>query len=178
MLEDEVGSTRPALEACASCHTACTFVSFPIMKYRLLYSLILSTFLFAAPVSGAQQPLSCADKSIVASAVRTQEDVQAFVQCAYEFVQEVGFDEARRAFHEDPRWRSGPVYVFVDESTPEPGVARAFVFPPDPSREGVPWGALVDEFGSDLAVGSASCRESLRRGLGLLLFPKSSDRQG
>ena len=41
--------------------------------------------------------------------VRTTEDVQAFVQCAYEFVQEMGFEEARRAFHEDERWRSGPL---------------------------------------------------------------------
>ena len=41
---------------------------------------------------------ACADRSITASAVRTPKDVQAFVQCAYEFVQEVGFEEARRAF--------------------------------------------------------------------------------
>ena len=122
------------------------------MKHRLLYSLILSTFLFAAPVFGAQQPLSCADKSIAASAVRTQEDVQAFVQCAYEFVQEVGFEAARRAFHEDPRWRSGPTYISISEVTPVPGAAHAFVFPPDPTREGAAWGPLADEFGSDLAV--------------------------
>ena len=59
---------------------------------------------------------------------------------------------ARRAFNEDERWKSGPTYVFVDEMTPVPGASRAFVFPPDPSREGVPWGELVDIFGSDLIL--------------------------
>ena len=63
-----------------------------MMQYRALHFLMLSTFLFAVPVLGDDETLSCADKSIVASAVRTQEDVQAFVQCAYEFVQEVGFE--------------------------------------------------------------------------------------
>ena len=113
--------------------------------------------IFAAPQSTPAQrapqvgtgPLACADKSIVASAVRTPEDVQAFVQCAYEYVQEMGFEEARRAFHEDERWRSGPIYVFVDEVTPMSDMSRAFVFPPDPSREGEPWGLLIDIFGND-----------------------------
>ena len=75
----------------------------------------------AAPALVAQgdaEPLSCADRSITASAVRTTEDVQAFVQCAYELVQEVGFEEARRAFNEDERWKSGPIYIFVSEATP------------------------------------------------------------
>ena len=86
--------------------------------------------------------LSCADRSIVASAVRTTEDVQAFVQCAYEFVREVGFEEAHRAFHEDERWGSGPIYVFVDEVTTMRLDARAFIFPPDPSREGEALGTV------------------------------------
>ena len=59
------------------------------MKHRLPYFLIPFTFL-AAPAFGSDTSLSCADKSIVASAVRTPEDVQ-----------EVGFEEARRAFNED-----------------------------------------------------------------------------
>ena len=70
--------------------------------------------------------------------------VEIFVQCAYEYVQEMGFEEARRAFNEDERWKSGPTYVFVDEMTPVPGASRAFVYSPDPSREGMPWGELVD----------------------------------
>ena len=82
--------------------------------------------------------------------MRTPEDLRAFVQCAHEFVREVGSEEARRAFHEDERWKSGPIYVFVAELTPVPGAARALVQPPDPSREGRPWGLLVDDFGNDL----------------------------
>ena len=88
-----------------------------MMQYRALHFLIPFTFL-TAPAFGSDTSLSCADKSIVASAVRTQGDVQALVQCAYEFVQEVGFEEARRAFHEEARWRSGQIYVFVAEATP------------------------------------------------------------
>ena len=118
-------------------------------QYRALHFLILSTFLFAVPAFGSDTSLSCADKSIVASAVRTQEDVQAFVQCAYEFVQEVGFEEARRAFHEEARWRSGQIYVFVDEIIADTDIARAFIFPPDMAREGEPWGVLIDVWGND-----------------------------
>ena len=106
----------------------------------------------AASAFGTAERPPCADRSITASAVRTTEDVEAFVQCAYEFVQEVGFEEAHRAFHEDERWRSGPTYVFVDEMTPVPGASRAFVYPPNPSREGMPWGDLVDIFGSDIVL--------------------------
>ena len=118
-------------------------------KHRLPYSLILFTFLFAAPVLGSDEPLSCANKSIVASAVHTPEDVKSFVQCAYEFVQEMGFEEARRAFHEDKRWRSGPIYIFVSEATPLSDQARLFVFPPDRPREGSSLGLLIDAFGND-----------------------------
>ena len=118
-----------------------------MMKHRLPFFLILSTFLFAALVLGGDEPLSCANKSIVASAVRTTEDVQAFVQCAYEFVQEVGVEEARRAFHEDERWKSGQIYVFVAEATHM--TEQLVVFPPDPSREGLPLGPLVDVFGNE-----------------------------
>ena len=106
----------------------------------------------AAPALVAQgdaEPLSCADRSITASAVRTTEDVQAFVQCAYELVQEVGFEEARRAFNEDERWKSGPIYIFVSEATPLSDQARLFVFPPARSREGSSLGLLIDTFGND-----------------------------
>ena len=99
---------------------------------------------------GTAEVLSCEDHSIKARAVRTPEDIQAFVQCAYEFVQEVGFDEARRAFHEDVRWKSGPIYVFVDEVTVVSDQPRSFVFPPDPSREGQPLGFFIDSFGNNI----------------------------
>ena len=120
-----------------------------MMKHRLSCFLIPFTFLAAAPVLGANAPVSCAQKSIVASAVRTPEDVKAFVQCAYEFVQEMGFEEARRAFHEDKRWRSGPIYIFVSEATSLSDQARLFVFPPDRPREGSSLGLLIDAFGND-----------------------------
>ena len=121
------------------------------MKHQLPYFLIPLTFLVAAPALVAQEsaaPLSCDDRSIVASAVRTTEDARTFVQCAYEFVQEVGFEEARRAFHEDERWKSGPIYVFVSKAASTSDQARLFVFPPDPSREGSP-GLVADAFGGD-----------------------------
>ena len=113
----------------------------------LLFLLHASATAFV--VQGGAEPLSCADRSVSASAVRTPEDVRTFVQCAYEFVHEVGFEQARRAFHEDQRWRSGPIYVVVDEVTPVSHQATTFVYPPDPSREGAPWGLLIDSFGND-----------------------------
>ena len=124
------------------------------MKHNFSLFLIFSILLCAAPPTlvaqgGTAEPLSCADHSITARAVRSPEGVEAFVQCAYEFVQEVGFEEARRAFNEDERWKSGTIYVFVDEVTPMSDMSRSFVFPPDPSREGLPWGLLIDAFGND-----------------------------
>ena len=103
-----------------------------------------------SPVFGAAEAPSCADHSIVASAVRTPEDVEAFVQCAYEYVQEEGFSEARRAFNEDERWKSGEIYVFVVELPAMSDMSRAIVYPPDPSREGVSWGLLIDVYGNDI----------------------------
>ena len=103
-----------------------------------------------SPVFGAAEAPSCADHSIVASAVRTPQDVEAFVQCAYEYVQEEGFSEARRAFNEDERWKSGEIYVFVDELPAMSDMSRAIVYPPDPSREGVSWGLLIDVYGNDI----------------------------
>ena len=76
-----------------------------LMKHNLPLFLIPSILVCVAAqaliAQGDAEPLSCADRSITARAVRTPEDVQAFVQCAYEFVQEVGFEEA-------PGFRSGP----------------------------------------------------------------------
>ena len=122
------------------------------MKPNLSPLLLLLILLCATPQAfGTDDPLSCADRSITASAVRTTEDVQAFVQCAYEFVQDVGFEEAYLAFHEDERWRSGPIYISVDEVTSMAGTAVGLVFPPDPSTERIPgyWGLLIDVFGND-----------------------------
>ena len=92
---------------------------------------------------------TCADRSIVAGAVRTPQDAKTLTRCAYEFVQEVGFEEAHRAFKEEERWKSGPIYVFVSEVTPVSDRARVFVFPPDPSLEGLPFPWQIDSFGND-----------------------------
>ncbi len=100
------------------------------------------------PAAAAAGP-SCADNYVTAAAVRTQAELQAFVQCATEYVQEHGEEEARRAFNEDARWKSGPIYLFVDEVEPSGETAVAHVFPPDPAREGSVWGTSIDSFGSD-----------------------------
>ena len=120
------------------------------MKHRLPYLLIPLALLGAASAFAAPEgtaPLSCADRSIVASSVRTPEDVQTFVQCAYEYVEEMGTSEARRAFNEDELWKYGPTYLFVNEATPVSHESVRLVFPPDPSREGMPRGMLGDAFG-------------------------------
>ncbi len=120
------------------------------MNNKILSILICLVAVLVSPALASND--SCDDRTIVASAVRTTEDVRAFVQCAYEFFHEVGFEEARRAFNQDERWKSGPTYVFVDEITDVIGASRAFVYPPDPSREGLASGPLVDDFGSDLVL--------------------------
>ena len=153
------GLTRLSAEAIRSgplrwaCLGGCEKMGQP-MKHNFSLFLISSILLCAATPTlvaqgGTAEPLSCADHSITTRAVRSPEGVEAFVQCAYEFVQEVGFEEARRAFNEDERWKSGQIYVFVDEATPMSDMSRAFVFPPDPAREGEPWGLLIDAFGND-----------------------------
>ena len=94
-------------------------------------------------------PVPCADNSITAAAVATIEDLRAFVQCAYEYAMEMGFEETRRAFNEDERWKSLPIYVFVSEATPMSDQARLFVFPFNRSQEGSSLGLLIDAFGND-----------------------------
>lgn len=118
-------------------------------RNRLRCLLILLTSMFAAQSPGFAQTRTCDENSVAASAISTRADVQAFVQCAYELVQEMGTDAARRAFHEEGRWRSGAYYVFVDEVTPMRDAAQALVYPPDPSREGTPWGQFIDAFEND-----------------------------
>ena len=91
----------------------------------------------------------CANHRISAHAVRTTKDVQAFVQCAAEYLKEHGTAEARRAFHEDERWKHGPIYVFVDGIAESGKDSLVHVFPPDPSREGDVWGTPIDAYGAE-----------------------------
>ena len=123
-----------------------------IVKSNLHPFLVPLVLVCIAPAAfGADKPLTCADHSIVARAVRTPEGVRAFVQCAYEFVQKVGFEKAKRAFHEDERWFSGDIFVFVDQLAPSGDDSLSLVFPPDPSVEGTLWGAFPS-FGSDFTA--------------------------
>ncbi len=92
---------------------------------------------------------NCADNYAAAGSVHTQGDLQAFVRCAAEYVRNHGEEEAQRAFNEDARWKSGPIYVFVDGVQPYGETALTYVFPPDPAREGSAWGTSIDTFGSD-----------------------------
>ena len=118
------------------------------MKHSLPRFTALLVFMVAVPHSyGTTDALSCADRSVVAGAVQTREDVRAFVQCAYEFALEAGADAARRAFNEEERWKSGPIYVFV--AVGSPGDERLAVFPPAPVRENLQTGPLVDTFGNE-----------------------------
>ena len=118
------------------------------MMRSLYLSILIPLVLFlVSPALAAED--TCADRSIVAGAVRTAQDAKTLTRCAYEFVQEVGFEEARRAFNEDERWKSGPTYVFVSEVTPYSDQARLFVFPPARDREGTSLGLLIDAYGND-----------------------------
>ena len=91
----------------------------------------------------------CADNFVTAAGIRTRSDIKAFVVCAAEYAMEHGTEEARRAFNEDERWKQGPTYVFVDAIEPSGEEAFTYVYPPDPAREGMPWGESIDGFGSD-----------------------------
>ena len=115
---------------------------------------MLSIFATArdAAAHGSASPLSCKDRSVSARALRAAQDVQAFVQCAYEYVQQMGFDEAKRAFRQDPRWNSGSIYVFVVEVSPTAGASRSIVLPADPTVEETFWELTIDAFGNDLFV--------------------------
>ena len=99
----------------------------------------------------AGSELSCEDYTVSAKAVRTRADVPRFVQCAYEFAHEVGFEEAKRAFHEDSRWFDGRIYIFVDQLATTGDESLSLVYPPDPANVGQLWGAFPS-FGSDLTA--------------------------
>ena len=109
-----------------------------------------SGFYGSSPVGGPEMTSGCPDRNIAASAVRTQSDIRAFVNCAAEYLAEHGTAESRRAFNEDERWKHGPTYVFVDGIAKSGTDSKTFVYPPDPSREGGVWGTAIDDFGNDL----------------------------
>ncbi len=83
---------------------------------------------------------NCSDNYVTASAIRTQRDIPAYVECAAEYVMENGTAEARRAFNEDERWRQGPYYIFVDGLSENWAESIVHVFPPDACAD-IPPGA-------------------------------------
>ncbi|MDE0126749.1 MAG: hypothetical protein OXN97_19460 [Bryobacterales bacterium] len=109
-----------------------------------------SGFYRSSPAGGPAVTSGCADRSISASAVRTQSDIRAFVECAEVYLAEHGTAEARRAFNEDERWKHGSIYVFARSIARSGRNSTAFVHPPDPSRQGRLWGETIDDFGTDL----------------------------
>ena len=123
-----------------------------LMKRLLPHSVIVTACalgVFLAPPASLANGTACAEKSVVAGAVRTLDDIRAFVKCAHEYAMENGTAETRRAFNEDARWKSLPIYVFVDELKPTGEESQVFVYPPDRSREGQFWGPLIDVYGND-----------------------------
>ena len=117
---------------------------------RAPYTLVIGSGFYSKAPGGPAITSRCTDRNIAASAVRTQSDVRAFVECAEAYLAEHGTAEARRAFNEDERWKHGPTYVFVDGIAKSGTDAKTFVYPPDPAREGGVWGEAIDDFGNDL----------------------------
>ncbi len=118
-----------------------------MVRTALRFLPALGVFLLPA-VSPANGGIRCADKSVAASAVRTRDDIRAFVQCAHEYAMENGTEAARQAFHEEP-WRRGQFYLFVIGLSPRGEDAVNFVSGRDPSIEGGVAGPIVDSFGND-----------------------------
>lgn len=104
---------------------------------------------YFSPRDQSSARMTCEERRVTAGAIRSREQIQAFVQCAAEYVMEHGTEEARRAFNEDEVWKHRDIYVFVDEVQPSGEDALSYVFPPDPSREDSVWGASIDGFGTD-----------------------------
>lgn len=95
----------------------------------------------------------CMERSVSAGAVRTPQDVKTFVTCAKDYLDQVGEDSAYDAFHNDPRWHSGPIYLFVTELIPDGTKARSLVHAGNPVRETTDpsmLGDRIDEFGTDI----------------------------
>ena len=114
-------------------------------------SLAINTAIFctALLVAPAQSEAACVERSVAASAVKTESDVEAFVHCAYELIEEVGVDAAYEIFHNDPYWKSGPTYIFGVELIPDGSKARSLLFPPNPDREEWTTFDRTDSFGAD-----------------------------
>ena len=87
---------------------------------------------------------------MAASAVKSSTELRAFVECAYEFVISEGTEAAHEAFHNDERWKSGEIYLYVLELKPSAAEATVLVHAAQPDREQTVWGSLPDAYGDDI----------------------------
>ncbi|MDE0261944.1 MAG: hypothetical protein OXJ37_06015 [Bryobacterales bacterium] len=121
-----------------------------VLKLNSKVIAILVALAFSWMPAAAHGDERCSDRRISANAIRTLDDVRAFVECAKQYLDENGPEESLRAFNEAGRWKHGSIYVFVVEISPSGETARRFVFPPDPSAQGKVRGESLDDFGTDL----------------------------
>ena len=120
------------------------------MKRLIFHSILVCGIgVLLTPPAALADGHACEEKSVAAGAVRTLDDIRAFIRCARDYAMEHGTTEAHRAFNEDARWKSLPTYVFVDALKPRGEDSRVFVYPPDQSREGNFWGPLIDVYGNN-----------------------------
>ena len=56
-------------------------------------------------------------------------------------------------------------------------MSRAFVYPPRPSQEGMPWGLLIDVYGNDVVIELSRVIKEFGEGWIHYSFPESSDGQ-
>lgn len=82
----------------------------PKSKLVAIFAALVFSWL---PATAQDSGERCSDRRISASAVRTLNDIQAFVECAKRYLDENGPAEALRAFNEEGLWKHGSIYVFV-----------------------------------------------------------------
>ena len=128
-----------------------------------------------APARALTVAEACPDRRIAASAVTTQGDVRAFVECARSYLTHAGTAEAYRAFHNDRYWKSGSVYLVVVELIPDGDKARVFLHAGFPEREGAPTGREADQFGDDFSSEGVRVVQANGSGLLVLRFPEPCD---
>ena len=121
----------------------------PMRHLASILWIALALGVFSGPVALFAQGEHCSEKSVSAESIRTREDVEAFVECAHDFIVANGTEAAREAFHEEGFWRSGSIYIFVDKFAADAMDTISYVYPPDPSQVGKPWTQLTDSYGTD-----------------------------
>ena len=99
-------------------------------------------------------PGTCSPNRVRAGLVYTHADVEQFVRCAALELKQRGL-VVLHDLRSDPRWNSGPVYMFLADRASLVGVVHGA----DPSLEGQYLGALVDSTGFEFAKEMAAMAE-------------------